>query len=125
MDIDHVPPLRAGDPLRAYFPTGTQIREHRDGLTVQDSGTGQMTGRTYRYQRSSILEGRTQDEEPLVKDIIITGEVRYDPAVPPRQFTLVRRVILLGVSLTLLVEFDLGMVSSASRKNMFVFYHLS
>jgi hypothetical protein len=40
MDIDQVLPLRAGDPLRAYFPTGTQIREHRDGLTVQDSGTG-------------------------------------------------------------------------------------
>jgi hypothetical protein len=75
MDVDQVPPLRAGDPLRSYFPTGTQIREHRDGLTVQDSGTGQV----YRYQRTSLLESREQEEdavEPLVKDIIITGEVR-------------------------------------------------
>lgn len=85
MDVDHVPPLRAGDPLRSYFPTGTQIREHRDGLTVQESGTGQV----YRYQRTSILEGRKQEKdaaEPLVKDVIITGEVRFNPAwtVPPR-----------------------------------------
>lgn len=85
MDVDHVPPLRAGDPLRSYFPTGTQIREHRDGLTVQESGTGQV----YRYQRTSILEGRKQEKdaaEPLVKDVIITGEVRFNPAwtVSPR-----------------------------------------
>ena len=80
MDVDdHVPPLRAGDPLRSYFPTGTQIREHRDGLTVQESGTGQV----YRYHRTSILESRKQEEnadDSLVKDIIITGEVRCNPA---------------------------------------------
>jgi len=78
MDIDHVPPLRAGDPLRSYFPTGTQIREHKDGLTVQDSDGGQI----YRYQRTSIIESRKQEDgaEPLVKDIIITGEVRSNPA---------------------------------------------
>ncbi|KAF8889100.1 hypothetical protein BD779DRAFT_1611184 [Infundibulicybe gibba] len=31
-------PLPAGDPLRSYFPTGTQIREHQDGIDVQEPG---------------------------------------------------------------------------------------
>lgn len=74
----------------------------------------------------SIPENREQEEdevEPLVKDIIITGEVRYitlhAPSLP--QFISYRRDILPGVSLALLVEFGPVMVSSASRRIMCVF----
>jgi len=123
MDVDQVLPLRGGDALRAYFPTGTQIREHREGLTIQDSGIGQM----YRYERSSIRGCCKQDEEPLVKDIIIAGEVRYNPAssAASRSHPFFRRVIPPGVSLTSLVEFGPGMVSSAFRRITWVFHHLS
>lgn len=73
MDVDSVTPLRAGDPLRSYFPIGTQIREHREGLTVQGSGSSQIR----RYVRASALEtqSNSDDPPPRVQDIIITGEV--------------------------------------------------
>ncbi|KAF8970670.1 hypothetical protein BDZ97DRAFT_1790416 [Flammula alnicola] len=69
MEVDNIIPLRAGDPLRSYFPTGTQIMENRSGLTVQDSVTGQV----YRYMRTSVKRDEEQNEAS-VKDIIITGE---------------------------------------------------
>lgn len=74
MDIDDVTPLRAGDPLRSYFPTGTQIREHKDGLTVQDVGSSQAR----RYQRPSVFDTQHPTDEyySRVKDIIVTGEAR-------------------------------------------------
>uniref|UniRef100_A0A8H8CFX1 Uncharacterized protein n=1 Tax=Psilocybe cubensis TaxID=181762 RepID=A0A8H8CFX1_PSICU len=72
MDVDSVTPLRAGDPLRSYFPIGTQIREHREGLTVQGSGSSQVR----RYVRASASDSRSNLDEPgpRVQDIIITGE---------------------------------------------------
>ncbi|KAF5329453.1 hypothetical protein D9619_009109 [Psilocybe cf. subviscida] len=64
LEIDDAP-LRAGDPLRSYFPTGSQLTEHRDGVTVHDT----QTERVYQYQRPSALSGGLH-----VRDIIITGE---------------------------------------------------
>jgi hypothetical protein len=60
--------------LDAYFPAGTQIKEYRDGLTVQEPGCD----RTLRYQRFSSNEGQKKrdiDDLAYVQDIIITGEV--------------------------------------------------
>ncbi|PPQ95781.1 hypothetical protein CVT26_015921 [Gymnopilus dilepis] len=73
MDTDDVTALRGGDPLRSYFPTGTQLREHKDGLTVQDSDSTEVR----RYHRTSALpslENATDEQKPRVKDIILTGE---------------------------------------------------
>ncbi|KDR78265.1 hypothetical protein GALMADRAFT_64778 [Galerina marginata CBS 339.88] len=73
MDVDTDTPLRAGDPLRSYFPTGTQLREHREGLIVQDSGSAEVR----RYHRASVLQTQKfggDQHKPRVKDIIITGE---------------------------------------------------
>ncbi|PPQ80352.1 hypothetical protein CVT25_003635 [Psilocybe cyanescens] len=72
MDADSVTPLHAGDPLRSYFPIGTQIREHREGVTVQGSGSPHIR----RYLRASALETQAnrEDRPPCVQDIIITGE---------------------------------------------------
>jgi len=64
--------LNPGDPLDAYFPTGTQIKEYRDGVTVQEP----RGGRALRYQRISTIEAqkRNTDAVVYVQDIIITGE---------------------------------------------------
>ncbi|KAF8816956.1 hypothetical protein BYT27DRAFT_7205344 [Phlegmacium glaucopus] len=72
LDIDTLNPLGPGDPLRSYFPTGTQLKEYRDGLTVQEPGFD----RVLRYQRSSSIEAQKHDHDtmPYVQDIIITGE---------------------------------------------------
>ncbi len=34
--VDDFDTLSPGDPLRSYFPTGTHIKEDRDGLEVRD-----------------------------------------------------------------------------------------
>ncbi|KAJ7827891.1 hypothetical protein B0H14DRAFT_3719942, partial [Mycena olivaceomarginata] len=60
-------PLSAGDPLRAYFPTGTHIIETRDGLEVRDPNRPTEL----RYYRSAMGLNATQAQ---VQDIIITGE---------------------------------------------------
>jgi hypothetical protein len=66
--------LNPGDPLDAYFPAGTQIKEYRDGLTVQEPGCD----RALRYQRiSSTIEVQKRDIDDDVQDIIITGEVGH------------------------------------------------
>jgi hypothetical protein len=65
LEIDDAP-LRAGDPLRSYFPTGAQLTEHRDGVTVHDTQTGQV----HQYRRPS-----PSGSELPVRDIIVTGEV--------------------------------------------------
>jgi len=75
MDVEIIAdsPLRGGDPLRSYFPTGTQIRETRDGLIVQELATG----RILKYQKPSSFNGAGEDNKShdgLVRDVIITGE---------------------------------------------------
>jgi hypothetical protein len=78
LDLDNnnnntVNSLNPGDPLDAYFPAGTQIKEYRDGLTVQEPGCD----RAFRYQRISTIEAQKRDIDDVayVQDIIITGEV--------------------------------------------------
>lgn len=75
LDLDNttVNSLNPGDPLDAYFPAGTQIKEYRDGLTVQEPGCD----RALRYQRFSTNEAQKRDIDDVayVQDIIITGEV--------------------------------------------------
>ncbi|KAF9484156.1 hypothetical protein BDN70DRAFT_826067 [Pholiota conissans] len=73
IEPDVFTPLRAGDPLRSYFPTGTQITERREGLTVEDLANGQ----SYQYERATVSEIRRRNEQKLdviVQDIIVTGE---------------------------------------------------
>jgi hypothetical protein len=73
LDLDTVNPLNPGDPLDSYFPSGTQFKEYRDGLTVQEEGCNQPL----RYHRFFCIEKQNHDSdiEPYVQDIIITGEV--------------------------------------------------
>ncbi|KAF7369815.1 hypothetical protein MVEN_00314200 [Mycena venus] len=73
----HGHPLSAGDPLRAYFPTGTHIIETRDGLEVRDPNRPTEL----RYYRSTMGSNvsSTNDKhngngQTQVQDIIITGE---------------------------------------------------
>lgn len=67
-------PLPAGDPLRSHFPTGAQLTETRDGVTVHDT----QTGRVYQYTKSS------PGSNVPVRDIIITGEVNFLTSGPFR-----------------------------------------
>jgi len=74
-DLDNstaVNSLNPGDPLYAYFPVGTQVKEYRDGLTVQEPGRD----RALRYQRISTIDAQKRDADAVVyvQDIIITGE---------------------------------------------------
>lgn len=73
MDLDTVKPLKPGDPLSSYFPSGTQLKEYRDGLIIQEAGCNQVL----RYQRASSIEAQKHDSDTMsyVQDIIITGEV--------------------------------------------------
>ncbi|KAJ7630089.1 hypothetical protein DFH06DRAFT_1480171 [Mycena polygramma] len=68
-------PLSAGDPLRAYFPTGTHIVETRDGLEVRDPNRPTEL-RYYRSERLPTPDTPDDDSQAtaLVQDIIITGE---------------------------------------------------
>ncbi|KAJ7146189.1 hypothetical protein C8R44DRAFT_690496 [Mycena epipterygia] len=84
---DDAHPLSAGDPLRAYFPTGTHIIETRDGLEVRDP----TRAADLRYRRATLgfdvpakNENSANDDTNInigpsqpphqVHDIIITGE---------------------------------------------------
>ncbi|KAJ7456988.1 hypothetical protein FB451DRAFT_599828 [Mycena latifolia] len=70
-------PLSAGDPLRAYFPTGTHIIETRDGLEVRDPNRPAEL-RYYRAPGPNIPAKDHDDGHDgppaQVQDIIITGE---------------------------------------------------
>lgn len=59
--------LRAGDPLRSFFPTDTHIREHPDGLLVSEPGRKVPL----HYQR--FTRGQP-GSKPCVQDVIVTGE---------------------------------------------------
>ncbi|KAJ6578800.1 hypothetical protein DFH09DRAFT_347906 [Mycena vulgaris] len=75
---DSANPLSGGDPLRAYFPTGTHIIETREGLEVRDPSRPAEL----RYNRAipgphvpaRESEGRDGQPQVQVQDIIITGE---------------------------------------------------
>ncbi|PPR05093.1 hypothetical protein CVT24_010080 [Panaeolus cyanescens] len=69
IDDDDVTPLTAGDPLRSYFPIGTQIRENREGLIVQEAESNKVI----RYRRISSLDKAKMDSSRVL-DVIITGE---------------------------------------------------
>jgi len=71
LDLDTVKSLNPGDSLDAFFPAGTEIKEYRNVLTVQEPGCD-----TLRYQRTSTVEAQKRDTDAVayVKDIIITGE---------------------------------------------------
>lgn len=72
VDVDFVDPLMPGGPLGSYIPTGTRLKEHRDGLIVQEAGCN----RVLRYKRASSTEPQEYDSDAVlhVQDIIITGE---------------------------------------------------
>jgi len=64
-------PLPGGNPLRSYFPMGTEIKEDADGVAVREpTGPGPL-----QYHRATVYHstGRVQSRS-RVQDIIITGE---------------------------------------------------
>ena len=68
--------LSAGDPLRSHFPPGTQIREHQDGIELQDPSRPDVL----LYQRANVngsyYFGTDHGKACMhVRDIVITGEV--------------------------------------------------
>ncbi|TFK71191.1 hypothetical protein BDN72DRAFT_817787 [Pluteus cervinus] len=75
-DIEAISPLPPGDPLRSYFPTGTSILEHRNGIEVRRPGTKEVL----HYQRAPPLSLAwstscgDETNRKYVRDIIITGE---------------------------------------------------
>ena len=75
LELDTVKPVNPGDPLNSYFPSGTQFKEHRDGLTVHWQEAG--CNRALRYQRISSIEAQKLDGDAVsyVQDIVMTGEV--------------------------------------------------
>jgi hypothetical protein len=80
---DKTDPLSAGDPLRAYFPTGTHIVETHEGLEVcEPSRRTELRYRRAapRSRSAAAKESSSNVEEQLpaqVQDIIITGEVSF------------------------------------------------
>lgn len=100
LDLDsNVIPLPAGDPLRSFFPTGTHIKEDREGLTVR---TPQRSG-SLRYQRASRMNVHSSKhkEAEKVVDVILMGEVWFltDSGVA-NLITPLSRATHLGDSLT-------------------------
>ncbi|KAJ7153448.1 hypothetical protein C8R43DRAFT_446153 [Mycena crocata] len=78
-DSDNANPLSAGDPLRAYFPTGTHIKETREGLEVRDPNRPAELRYTRAAVGANIPPNDNQNESDSlsrvqVQDIIITGE---------------------------------------------------
>lgn len=76
LDLDsNLIPLPAGDPLRSFFPTGTHIKEDREGLTVR---TPQRSG-SLRYQRASRINvhNSKRKEAKKMADVILMGEVWF------------------------------------------------
>jgi hypothetical protein len=74
-DIDsNVEPLPSGDPLRAYFPIGTNIEEDREGIIV----FAPNRSHSVRYQRTSRTTSQSRKHRggKKVVDVIIMGEVR-------------------------------------------------
>lgn len=72
-DRDPLDVLSAGDPLRSYFPPGTQIREHQDRIEVQEPG---RRGVLF-YQRTGVNGSQyfgVGYGKGYVQDIVITGE---------------------------------------------------
>jgi len=73
VDSHSIDPLPAGDPLRSYFPTGTRITEHGDGIEIWEPGSKEVL----HYQRASVTDMHNCDQinKPAIQDVIITGEV--------------------------------------------------
>lgn len=76
--VDLNPPdaLSAGDPLRSHFPTGTQIKEHKDGIELHDPSRQDVL----LYQRATSNRSHCVGADhgttcTRVQDIVITGEV--------------------------------------------------
>jgi hypothetical protein len=65
-------PLASGNPLRGYFSPGTRVEEASGRTWIEfkrDDGT-------VRYERArSASEGRSDEDEEDVEDVIVTGEV--------------------------------------------------
>jgi hypothetical protein len=74
VDLDLPEALSVGDPLRSYFPPGTQIREHRDGVEVEEPGRQDIL----LYQRAGVNGSQyleVDQGKAYIQDIVITGEV--------------------------------------------------
>ncbi|KAJ7573981.1 hypothetical protein C8J56DRAFT_980412 [Mycena floridula] len=63
-------PLSAGNPLRSFFPTGTQFKEYRDRLEVLDPASSKVLC----YRRGTLWKGNEDLADSSVYDIILTGE---------------------------------------------------
>ena len=104
-DGDGVRPLPGGDPLRSYFPNDTRLRETKDGLMVQYSGSPD----TLHYRSAGDSQQFLQSGEMRLRDVIIIGEVGSCVSVG-FLFTLCHRDILPGASSDWWVVFGHAMV---------------
>ncbi len=66
-------PLPDGDPLHAYLPTGTQLRETRDGAVLQRLGST----KTFKYQSLKQYHRSEPVLDIEIRDIVIMGEVGH------------------------------------------------
>ncbi|KAG5653549.1 hypothetical protein H0H81_012358 [Sphagnurus paluster] len=70
-------PLDPGDPLRSFFPAGTQIRETAEGILVlQPNREEVLNYRRAPSRRDEFLEHKK--EMDVVQDVIVVGEVDGD-----------------------------------------------
>lgn len=73
-------PLGGGDPLKAYFPDGTQIFDRGHAIEVREPGRTKSLfyNRAQTVDIASTLAIKDEDyQEPQVNDVIIIGEVRH------------------------------------------------
>lgn len=72
-----VNPLGGGDPLKAYFPDGTQIYDRTDAIEIREPGRRESLF----YHRAEIVDVASSlprnesSSEEEVRDVIIIGEV--------------------------------------------------
>ncbi|KXN83198.1 hypothetical protein AN958_01712 [Leucoagaricus sp. SymC.cos] len=114
LDIDsNTEPLPAGDPLRSYFPSGTHIKEDREGLTV----IAPHRSGSIRYQRTSRIASHTfkRREVKKVADVIIMGEGHSSWG----QFNLIGRVRPCDGLVSLSKEYHIDSKSVACLALMF------
>jgi len=81
INLDSPDALSAGDPLKSYFPPGTQIREHQDGVEVQEPGRRDVL----QYRRVGVSKSQYLEDDngkAYIQDIVITGEVHNSYTSP-------------------------------------------
>ena len=121
-DAPDVPPITPGNPLRGYIPSGTQLSETSDGVSVKEPGRAEPV----LYRSWASVRQVPEEQRGRLVDVFVTGEVRTRRCgsmggVPrsPTHFTRFcsGRGIRRGASSTSWAASDRATDSSACRKN--------